>query len=75
MSINLSATQQSVMKWVGKGWTAYPAGGTALTVNGKRICNLSTMVVLARLGLVEVDEDKCWNATEAGRSLAQEMQL
>lgn len=69
----LSPTQQRVMKWLGQGWTAYPAGGSALRVNGDRICNVDTMTVLERMGLVRKDKDNCWDATPSGKVFTTQM--
>ena len=49
----LSEAQRRVMKWLGYGWKSEPGAGMAIHVNGKRICNVDTMVALQRMGLVE----------------------
>ncbi len=65
----LSDAQRKVMKWLGYGWEAQPGAGTTLIVNGKTICNLSTMTALERAGYVESDAQKCWRATTSGKSV------
>lgn len=77
----LSEAQRRVMKWLGKKWETAPGAGTAILVNGKRICNVDTMHALERLGLVEqfeVDGRKAvgrWRGTPAGRTLTQQLGL
>lgn len=71
----LTEAQTRVMKWLGHGWIAYPAGGSAVTVNGQRLCNVDTLMALSRLGLVTQDDDRCWAATEAGAALTKERGL
>jgi hypothetical protein len=39
----------------------------AFYINGKRVCNLDTMTVLERKGLVERDGAYYWRATEKGK--------
>ncbi len=71
----LSEAQRRVMTWLGKGWEAQPGAGSALMVNGRRICNIDTMTTLARAGMVQRDDKSCWKATEAGRSIAGRLSL
>lgn len=71
----LSEAQQRVLKWLGKRWTAMPGQGAAIMLNGKRLCNVDTMQALNRLGYAERDGNGCWNATEAGRARAKELEL
>lgn len=77
----LSAAQRCVMKWLGKKWETAPGAGTAILVNGKRLCNVDTVHALERLGLVEqieLDGRKAvgrWRATLAGRALTQRLGL
>lgn len=71
----LTEAQRRVMKWLGKGWSSEPGAGCAVMVNGKRICNIDTMTVLHKLGLVEPKAHGCWSATEAGRRLTEELGL
>jgi len=67
--IKLTAAQLRVMKWLALGWKAQPGVGSALTVNGSRVCNVDTMVALEQVGLVKVDGNRCWCATESGLAL------
>lgn len=71
----LSAAQQRVMKWLGYGWEAQPGAGASIMVNGQRICNVDTMTALKRVGLVEQDAQRCWKATDEGRSLTARLCL
>lgn len=77
----LSDAQTRVMKWLGKGWTSVPGSGTAIHVNGKRVCNVDTMCALERLGLVEqmvIHGRKAigqWHATPAGKELTSRLGL
>lgn len=71
----LTDAQKRVLRWLGKGWSAQPAGGAAWTVNGKRICNTDTLAALLRAGLVEQDACRCWQATEAGRDVTAQLGL
>ena len=75
VSVRLSPTQQRVMKWLGKGWRTEPAAGSALNVNGKRICNLDTLNALQRLGLVNRLEPGVWEASTLGRNVTAELGL
>lgn len=65
----LTDAQRRVMKWLGYGWEGQPGAGSAVMVNGQRICNTDTMMALQRAGLVEQDEQRCWKATQVGRDL------
>lgn len=65
----LSDAQRKVMKWLGYGWEAQPGAGSAIMVNGQRICNIDTMTALQRAGYVEQDAQRCWKATASGRSV------
>lgn len=71
----LSAAQQRVMKWLGYGWQAQPGAGASIMVNGQRVCNVDTMTALKRAGLVEQDDQRCWKATDEGRSLTARLCL
>jgi hypothetical protein len=71
----MSEAQRRVMKWLGKGWQAQPGNGSALMVNGQRICNIDTMTALGRAGMVQQDDKRCWSATEAGRSITGRLGL
>lgn len=71
----LSEAQKRVLKWIGKGWHGQPGVGSAVMVNGQRICNVDTMSTLRRMGYVQQDGDGCWRVTDAGRSITQELGL
>lgn len=67
----LTPVQQAVMRWLSQKWEARVAVGSAVEINGSRVCNLSTMNALARLGLVEQQSHApCWVATAEGRKLS-----
>lgn len=65
----LTPTQAKVMKWLAGGWGARVSHGSAVEINGERMCNLNTLEALERLGLVSKPEDGdyYWMATAAGR--------
>lgn len=63
----LSAAQARVLKWLQGGWSAVKANGSAIHINGQRICNIDTITSLNRLGLVEQDGDYHFKATQAGK--------
>jgi hypothetical protein len=65
----LTDAQKKVMKWLGHGWEAQPGAGSTIIVNGQRICNTDTMKALERAGYAEVDLQRCWKATTAGKSV------
>lgn len=65
----LSTAQKRVMKWLGRGWEAFPGCGVTVLVNGQRICNVDTITALIRIGLVEKTETPSWKATQEGREL------
>jgi len=69
MNHKLSAAQVRVMKWFALGWVAKPGAGSALMVNGMRVCNVDTMNTLQRAGLTVVDSERCWRATVSGLAL------
>ena len=71
----LSEAQRRVLKWVGKGWHGQPGSGSAVMVNGARICNVDTMSTLRRLGYVSQDGSGCWHATDAGKTITKELGL
>lgn len=69
--LNLTSAQQNVMHLLSQGWGARVSSGAAVEVNGQRICNLSTMKVLVRLGLAERESrPPYWMATAEGRKLS-----
>lgn len=74
-TIKLSEAQKRVLKWIGKGWRTEPGPGSAVMVNGKRICNTDTMMALKRAGLASVDDQGCWMATVSGKAIAAEQGL
>lgn len=66
----LSSVQRRLMEWMSQGWSARCAYGSAVHINGARVCNIDTMQVLERQGLVWRDPDtRVWKATDAGRAL------
>lgn len=69
----LSQVQQNVLSWIGKGWTVEPGCGSSLMVNGKRICNVPTMLALHQWGLAKKDLNGCWSATECGKHVARQL--
>lgn len=75
MSVKLSEAQRRVLRWLGNGWQASPGGGSALVVNGARICNTDTMMALQRVGLVKRDDQGCWKATAKGAYMASALGL
>lgn len=67
----LTRTQQQVMLWISQGWSARVSSGSAVEINGKRVCTVSTMEVLERKGLVERESRApYWVATTEGRKLS-----
>lgn len=81
-TLRLSATQKSVLKWLGRGWTTAPGAGSTLTVNGAKLCTVSTMEALQRMGMVEPilnSEGKPapgqWKATPDGKQLTSTLGL
>ncbi|ONU64406.1 hypothetical protein A8E62_12125 [Burkholderia cenocepacia] len=68
-SPKLTAAQLRVMRWMSQGWTAEPGAGSAVLINGSRICNVDTMQALYRAGLVTSDSHGGWRATGAGQAL------
>lgn len=67
--------QKRVMKWIGKGWTAEPGAGSAVMVNGVRLCNIDTMVALYKSGLASKDDRGCWSATDSGKKITTQLGL
>lgn len=71
MTPKLSPAQQRVMLWLSQGWGARVSHGNAVEINGQRVCNVDTMTVLSRMGLVERESrPPYWMATAAGRRLS-----
>ncbi|RTL47039.1 MAG: hypothetical protein EKK53_00860 [Burkholderiales bacterium] len=71
----LTEAQKRVLKWIGKGWRTEPGAGTAVMVNGKRICNADTMMALYRAGLASKDDTGCWSATPSGKTITAQLGL
>lgn len=71
----LTGAQKRVLKWIGKGWTAEPGAGSAVMVNGTRICNVDTMSALCRSGLASKDDRGCWSATDSGKTITAQLGL
>lgn len=65
---HLTEAQERVMALMSRRWPAEMSGTGSLSVNinGQRVCNVDTMTVLERLGLVERDTRWTWKATAAG---------
>jgi hypothetical protein len=42
--MKLSPAQQRVMLWLSQGWGARVSHGSAVEINGKRVCNVDTMI-------------------------------
>ena len=72
---HLTEAQTRVMKWIGNGWSTEPGDGSAVLVNGHRICNVDTMMALYRLGLASKDDRGCWSATESGKTITAQLGL
>lgn len=67
----LSPAQKKVMHWLSQGWGARVSHGSAVEINGERVCNVDTMTALMRLGLVERESQApYWVATAEGRKLS-----
>ncbi|MEX3555945.1 MAG: hypothetical protein VB131_04915 [Burkholderia gladioli] len=69
MSPKLTAAQIRVMRWLSRGWAGEPGTGSAVMVNGARICNVDTMLALYRAGFAARDDQGCWRATPSGLAL------
>ncbi|MBA9859483.1 hypothetical protein D7S81_25015 [Ralstonia insidiosa] len=69
MSPKLTPAQARVMEWLAWGWVAEAGVGSAVIVNGSRICNVDTMQSLYRAGFATRDELGCWRATPSGLAL------
>ena len=65
----LSAVQANVTRWLSQSWHARVSHGTAVEINGKRICNTATLLVLERHGLVYKQPCGLWSATSAGKQM------
>lgn len=71
----LTDAQKRVLKWIGHGLRTSLGAGSALMVNGKRVCNLDTMKALQRAGLVSEVQPGCWAATEQGPAVTEQLGL
>lgn len=71
----LTETQKRVLKWIGKGWRTEPGAGSAVMVNGQRICNIKTMLALYRASLASKDNLGCWSATASGKTITAQLGL
>lgn len=77
--IPLSQTQLKVLCLIGLGWPTTPGNGMGICINGRKVCNVDTMMSLAKRGLAEqvVLDGKAqvgqWQATEYGRNLAKQL--
>lgn len=71
----LTEAQKRVMTWIGKGWNARRSHGSAIEVNGQRICNADTMMALYRKGLAQQAVDGTWTATDSGKRLVAQLGL
>lgn len=69
ISPKLTSAQVRVMKWLSGGWVAEPGAGSAVMVNGSRICNVDTMQALYRAGYATRDDKGSWRATPSGLAL------
>lgn len=69
ISPKLTDAQIRVMRWLSRGWEAEPGAGSAVMVNGARICNVDTMQALYRAGFATRDNQGCWRATPSGLAL------
>jgi hypothetical protein len=74
-SIKLTKTQDEVMSYLGRSWTAYLAHGTVVEINGKKACTTKTMDALETLGLVKKtmhgQYSASWEGTPAGRAYVE----
>lgn len=74
--VKLSQVQTELMRWLGQGWSSCPGSGMSICVNGKRVCNVHTLLKLEREGFVEQARNPVtgfklvgqWRATELGKS-------
>lgn len=70
-SIKLTAAQARVMEWMSQGWSARVSHGSAVEINGVRMCNVDTLAALQRLGLIAKGTDSpYWEATPEGKKLS-----
>lgn len=65
--VRLTSAQARVLELLKAGKTAGPGNGSAVQIDGARVCNTDTMATLERLKLViRNPEDRTWKATKAG---------
>ncbi|WP_420213377.1 hypothetical protein ACN8ZM_39860 (plasmid) [Burkholderia aenigmatica] len=73
ISPKLTPAQIRVMRWLSHGWTAEPGAGSAVIVNGARVCNVDTMRALYRSGFAARDDRGFWKATSSGLALRERL--
>lgn len=71
----ITEAQKRVLRWIGHGWTTELGAGSAVMVNGMRICNADTMMALKRSGLASKDALGCWSATDSGKTITAQLGL
>jgi hypothetical protein len=62
----LTPKQTEVMKWLVGGWQPTNLCGAVVEVNGKYLCNVSTMKVLEQRGFAEKVTRYQWRITVKG---------
>lgn len=71
----LTKTQDEVMSYLGRSWTAYLRHGTVVEINGQKACTTKTMDALENLGLVKKTMhgqfSASWEGTPAGRAYVE----
>lgn len=71
--VRLTAAQARVLALLKDGKMAGPGNGSAIQIEGFRVCNIDTMTTLERLKLViRNPEDRTWKATLAGLTFGSE---
>ena len=65
----LTKPQKYVMRWMSQKWHAYQNQGTAIEINGTKVCTRATIDALERLGLIECSGHWSWKASISGRAL------
>lgn len=66
----LTPAQQRVMKWLIGGHQALNLNSEVVEINGKRVCNMSTIHALWKQDLVEQVDAYHWRATEKAKAEA-----
>lgn len=69
-----SDAQRRVMKWLTKGWRAHCVRGSAVEINGERVCNLDTIIALKKRGIVSNETRWTYMATELGREMFSDVE-